>query len=99
MPQTRLSPPELAMAKLRETMAGGTDFVVYGVAEPGSSVRYALLPSLQNHRRCLLEPVLLTSNHAKEEDFMLTVIAVEETARLDSERAMLPAADVLVQLA
>ena len=66
-------------------MAGETDFIVYGFAESSGPVGYALLPSLQNHRRCLLERVLLTSNNAKANDFVATVVETEETARLDSD--------------
>jgi hypothetical protein len=70
-----------------------TDFIVYGSAEPNDneSARFALLPSLQNHRRCLLEPVLLTSNHSKVTDFVVTIVKVEDAAKHDVERAKLPA--------
>ena len=72
-----------------------TDFILFGAAEEGGDVRYALLPSLSNHRRCLLKPVMLTSNNEKLTDFITEVMAEEEASRLDAERARLPAASRL----
>jgi hypothetical protein len=66
-----------------------TDFIVVGAVEPGESIRFALLPSRWNHRRNLLEPVVLVSNNAKQDKFTCKVL--EEDPLLDHERGLLPA--------
>ena len=76
-----------------------TDFILFGEAEDAEDgtvdVRFALLPSLSNHRRCLLKPVVLTSNNVKVTDFITAIVAEEAANKLDAERAKLPAASRL----
>ena len=46
-----LRPPAQNSPTEEEITMASTDFILFGAAEEGGDVRYALLPSLSNHRR------------------------------------------------
>lgn len=60
------------VARARDSPCAQTDFVIVGVALPDSNdLSHALLPSLHNPKRALLQEVIITSNNKLHCEFVL----------------------------